>query len=271
MLHRNQTAIMVICRKKEGECNEQAVFKSSRSTSPAGGTEKSVCVGMSMLYANLCHAADLPCKFVRFKTGEVEHNLNYVPDINGDAYYVDITENHFLLSDAADMLAGKVDKAYSDITRDCTDHTFEYSDGSSESLESTNLKECHNKPYRDWFNEYALHNKVDPKKVFSTAYVEKGSGDGTKHASYRNFSAYPAQRYSSRSSGVTGIWFLDDFYEEPETIRSRILNKELDGQLLVISGIEDHNQSWCVSSDASSCPQRGTACTYHPAGEMLCE
>ena len=56
-------------------------------------TEKSVCVGMAITYAALCHAADLPCKFVRTDTSLVDHTMNYIPDINGHAYCVDVTEN----------------------------------------------------------------------------------------------------------------------------------------------------------------------------------
>ena len=56
-------------------------------------TEKSVCVGMAITYAALCHAADLPCKFVRTDPSLVDHTMNYIPDINGHAYYADITEN----------------------------------------------------------------------------------------------------------------------------------------------------------------------------------
>ena len=229
-------------------------------------TEKSVCVGMSMLYANLCHAADLPCKFVRFKPGEVEHTLNYVPDINGNAYYVDVTENYFLMSDKNDSIAGKIDKAFSNITKDCTETTFEYTSGTSKELSSTDIKECYGKSYRDWFDEYALH-MVDPKKQFSTDYVEKGSGDGTRHASYQNFGAYPVQPYPSRSSEATGIWFLDDFYEEPADIRSKILNRTLDGQLLEISGIKDNYDCATIEELKEAVSNSIPTITYFPSVE----
>lgn len=65
-------------------------------------TEKSVCVGIAITYAILCHAADLPCKFVRTDPKKVDHTVNYIPDINGNAYCIDVTENTFLMSQYAD-------------------------------------------------------------------------------------------------------------------------------------------------------------------------
>ena len=60
--------------------------------------ETSVCVGISIFYSNLCHAADLPCRFVRLNPDYLDHTINYIPDINGNAYYADITESVFLMS-----------------------------------------------------------------------------------------------------------------------------------------------------------------------------
>ncbi|MBQ9321114.1 MAG: hypothetical protein IJ239_01960, partial [Eubacterium sp.] len=57
--------------------------------------EKSVCVGIAIFYSNLCHAADLPCKFVRVQPQMLDHTIDYIPDINGNAYYMDVTENLF--------------------------------------------------------------------------------------------------------------------------------------------------------------------------------
>ena len=129
--------------------------------------ETSVCVGISVFYANLCHAADLPCWIVRTEPDVLEHTINYIPDINGNAYYVDITENDYLMSDAGFDYAEYVDKAFSHITKDCTDTTFEYRSSADDyDYEPSNIKECYDKPYSDWFNEYALHQ--NPDKYFDT-------------------------------------------------------------------------------------------------------
>ena len=42
-----------------------------------------VCAGIAVTYANLCHAAGLPCKFVRCDPAYLDHTINHIPDING--------------------------------------------------------------------------------------------------------------------------------------------------------------------------------------------
>lgn len=213
--------------------------------------EKSVCAGMAILYANLCHAADLPCKFVRTDPKLLDHTVNYIPDINGHAYYVDVTENVFVMSEnSADSFGGTIDKDFAGITNPCTDETFDYwvkNDSTyaeeEESLHSTLIKEdCCSRTYAEWFEEFALHENTD--KDFRTPYVEKGSGDGTYHASYQNFQKYPAQSYENLATReATGIWFLDDFFEDPKAIEQKILGRELDEQLVHISGVKDSYDS----------------------------
>ena len=56
-----------------------------------------VCAGIAVTYAVLCHAADLPCKFVRCDK-YLDHTINHIPDINGHSYYIDITENSFFMA-----------------------------------------------------------------------------------------------------------------------------------------------------------------------------
>ena len=238
-------------------------------------TDRSVCVGMAIAYAHLCHAADLPCKFARCDPRVLDHTISYIPDINGNAYYVDVTENSFLMSEDSAWSFEPIDKAFSNITKLCKDGSFEYystyntsdySDG-DESVgkkdkydEQTdqdndeddnrarfpgNLKDFYKTSYEDWYREYALHDPAVTDKEFADKYVEKGSGLPASdphyyHASYQDFSKYPAQPYYSRPSNkVTGIWFLDDFYKEPTKVRDTVLNNSFDGEVLNISGLAD--------------------------------
>ena len=238
-------------------------------------TDRSVCVGMAIAYAHLCHAADLPCKFARCDPRVLDHTISYIPDINGNAYYVDVTENSFLMSEDSAWSFEPIDKAFSNITKFCKDGSFEYystyntsdySDG-DESVgkkdkydEQTdqdndeddnrarfpgNLKDFYKTSYEDWYREYALHDPAVTDKEFADDYVEKGSGLPASdpdyyHASYQDFSKYPAQPYYSRPSNkVTGIWFLDDFYKEPTKVRDTVLNNSFDGEVLNISGLAD--------------------------------
>ena len=78
--------------------------------------EKSVCAGIAVFYSNLCHAADLPCKFVRLNPKMLDHTITYIPDINGHAYYADITENDFLMSKETCGFALDADLGFSGIT-----------------------------------------------------------------------------------------------------------------------------------------------------------
>ena len=209
---------------------------------------KSICAGIAIAYANLCHAADLPCKFIRMKPHCLDHTINYIPNINGHAYYIDVTENMLFMSDNANPW-DPMDPEFSGIPGDKipNDGSFEYYDGSYHPSE---IKPYYNTPFETWFNEYALHQNT--KKTFKTKYVEKGSGKaGVHHASYLDFDKYPAQPYVDRASDdVTGTWFLNDFYAKPKAIETKILNNEFDEQLLDISGIK--GSYFCTSPDAQT-------------------
>ena len=206
--------------------------------------EKSVCAGIAVFYANMCHAAGLPCKFVRLNPKVLDHTITYIPDINGHAYYADITENDFLMSKKACWFAQNADLGFSGIeVENAEDFTFEYLDEYGEHRAS-DIKECwQNKiSYKKWFKEYALHEGTD--KDFRTPYPEDApsSKDGVPYASYSNFADYPPQPYVSHTeAGVageaTGVWFLDDFYAKPMGALNMILDKELDEQFLNISGV----------------------------------
>ena len=250
-------------------------------------TDESVCAGMATFYANLCHAADLPCKFARLKKGCVDHTINYIPDINGNAYYADVTENDFLMGLNNDGFIPYVDKEFSGITKDPTESTFEYWDDGY--LRPANLSECYEEKrknwstgefkvtYEDWFNEFALHNS---EKSFETDYVEKGSGLPSTdveyhHASYRDFDMYPPQPYKEvRTNGATGIWFLDDFYMEPTEIGAKIQNKEFDEQLLDISGVKENYDGYTTLDDLVAAVESDISIRYFPTyknGEIVAE
>ncbi len=206
--------------------------------------EDSVCVGIAIFYSHLCHAAGLPCWFVRTDPDVLDHTICYIPDINGNAYYIDITEDIFFMSEEANPFSA-VDREFSHITKACTDDTFNYYyDDTHEYLESSTIKECYKTrelSFEEWFKEYGLHE--DTTKDFPTIYVENGSGlhpgeDGYYHASYGD--------YRSNFVDTTGVWFLDDFYkdtsgelaEDSSAIKTAILNKEFDDQLVNVSGVK---------------------------------
>ena len=213
--------------------------------------ELSVCAGIAIFYSNLCHAADLPCKFARLDPKILDHTISYIPDINGHSYLADITENDFLMSKDACYFAEDLDLGFIDITEEQvpSDSTFEYKnvDAPPEGPQclGTNIKECWQDKisYKKWFKEYALHEGTD--KVFETPYPENApsSKDGVHYASYADFDKYQPQSYESRTNAgadgaVTGIWFLDDFYAEPTGAMRKIQNKEFDEQFLIISGLK---------------------------------
>ena len=212
-----------------------------------------VCAGIAVTYAVLCHAADLPCKFVRCDK-YLDHTINHIPDINGHSYYIDVTENSFFMSAANSWSFEPIDLAFSGISNGDrpSDGSFEYKDEDGARLPA-NITNFYNGktgegpfkyvPFEQWYNEFALHKGTE--KAFCKKYEEKGSGrrsteDGYKHASYKNYAKYPAQPYGSRKNGITDIWFLNDFYQEPVTIQKKIENKEFDEQLLIIDTIQEN-------------------------------
>ena len=219
---------------------------------------KSVCAGIAVAYANLCHAADLPCKFIRMKPLYLDHTINYIPDINGHAYYIDVTENMMFMSDVA-CTWDPMDLDFSHIpeSRIPDDGSFEYYDENN--CFPSPIKDYYDTPFDEWFTEYALHQNTD--KAFRTEYVEKGSGTrGIHFASYKD---YPKQ---SSDTEKPGLWFLEDFYKDPKTINSKILNKELDGQLLNISGIQGSYD--CNTAEELITAVRGDiAIRYFPSSE----
>ena len=266
-------------------------------------TDRSVCVGMAIAYAHLCHAADLPCKFARCDPRILDHTISYIPDINDNAYYVDVTENSFLMSEDSEWSFEPIDKAFSNITKFCKDGSFEYYDtyntsdyydgdesvgkkdkydeqtdqdgdkGDNRARLPGNLKDFYKTSYEDWYREYALHDPAVTDKEFADDYVEKGSGLPASdpdhyHASYQDFSKYPAQSYYSRPSNkVTGIWFLDDFYKEPTEVRDTVLNKSFDGEVLDISGLADIYYDCNIADDLEIEVTQDIMVRYFPSAE----
>ena len=234
------------------------------------GTEKSVCVGIAIFYSNMCHAAGLPCRFVRTIPTNLDHTINYIPDINGNAYYVDVTENMFLMSDKSNPFL-PVDKEFSKITKDATDYSFDYinKEGSNTPSPLKNQKGNY-KTYDEWFREFALHENT--KKKFAASYEEKGSGltagdPKSHHASYHD--------YPSNFSENPDVWFLEDFYTAPTTkgsakdysdpsiIRSRILNKEFDDQLINVSGLKTNYD--CSAAELAEQVKKDISVSYFPS------
>ncbi len=232
--------------------------------------EMSVCAGIAIFYSNMCHAADLPCKFVRLNPKILDHTITYIPDINGHAYYADITENDFLMSKKACFFAENSDLGFSDIKNEnADDGTFEYCEGNDE-YRGSNIKDCWQDkiPYKKWFKEYALHQGTD--KDFKTQYPEyaPSSEDGTHYASYQDFDKYPAQPYADRASttDVTGIWFLDDFYLNPAEAKAMIKDKVLNEQFLNISGVEG-NYDCGTTDDLVDAVSEDISIEYFPSVE----
>ena len=194
--------------------------------------EKSICLGIAVFYADMCHAADLPCKYLRLDPRTVDHTVNYIPNINGHAYLVDVTENVFLMSEHSSSAFTDFDKEFSHITVDADNECFDYAWRSSGKLRSSTIKDYYDVPFREWFKEYALHE--DPEKIFNTPYEEKGSGiDGQHYASYRD-----AVNKGSNRTEQPDIWFLDDFYKDSADIKAKILAGQLDEQITNVSGIK---------------------------------
>ncbi len=226
--------------------------------------EKSVCAGIAIFYADLCHAADLPCRYVRTDPKFLDHTINYIPNINGHAYYSDITENYMFMSEySGNSFEPNIDRAFAFITEEgrCKDKTFDYYlvDENEEeySLTSTYIKDFYDVPYSDWFNEYALHQNTDKK--FGAEYVEKGSGvAGTHYASYKTT--------LSQKNELPDIWFLEDFYKDPATVKAKILNKEFDDQVLNVSGIKT-NYDCDTEAELEAAIKHDISVSYFPSSE----
>ena len=190
--------------------------------------EASVCAGIAVFYAAMCHAADLPCNFVRMQPSELDHTISYIPDINGNAYYLDVTEDMLFMSVEANPWGNIVDKEFSHVKKEADDNTFNFTEGKG-SLGVSPIKAHYETSFEDWFKMYALHQNID--KEFDTEYVEKGSGESGKHmATYHD--------YVSNRTNKTDIWFLDDFYADPAAMKEKILAGVIDDSVICINGVD---------------------------------
>ena len=198
--------------------------------------DKSICVSIAIFYSHMCHAAGLPCKFVRVNPDKLDHTISYIPNINDHDYYVDVTENIFLMSKLSNPY-GPMDEAFSGVTSDLSDGSFDYKYPTRD-WRASEIKEYYKVPFSDWFREYAQH--VDTKKTFRNKYREKGSGTyGVNYASYKD--------YSSNFTDKTDTWFLDDYYSfdsstdedrDLEEIKGLIHGHTFDDRLLIVSGVK---------------------------------
>ena len=217
--------------------------------------EASVCAGIAVFYAAMCHAADLPCNYVRMDPKELDHTISYIPDINGNSYYLDVTENMLFMSKDANPWGDIVDKDFSRITKEATDNTFNYTvtDGS---LYVSTIKDYYDTSFEDWFKIYALHESTNKK--FETPYVEKGSGTAGKHiATYHG--------YASNRTDNTDIWFLDDFYADPAAMKEKILAGKIDESVINVTGLDMSYD--CDIEELKEIIGRDIAVDYFPSVE----
>ena len=221
--------------------------------------EKSVCAGIAVFYSHLCHAADLPCLFLITDPDSLDHTISYIPDINGKAYYVDVTENAFLMSDKSNIFepvyepnfnceGDTVDYKTHQIT-DCTDYTFDYSGDSSyfaiyscstlkdyyKDGDDVTLDEWLNNfddyvvPFTEWLEDFGLHRNTE-KQYVSDPYPYADKDD--RHVSYYDY------RSNFVGEGHRQAWFLEDFYTDPSELEAKILANKFDDQLVNVSGVK---------------------------------
>ncbi len=198
--------------------------------------DQAVCQGLSYLYSLLCHEADLPCDVILTKESYMSHMLNYIPDINGNSYYVDLTaKGNFLVSEADLDLKG---------------HTYEYGVDKKGKNISCSDRSFSAYPRVSCFNEYSYfyrnvttHDQcgpdgqvpTDPKpesEVYYGQYVEKGSGiSGQHHAHYAD--------YALLDDRNCGDWEIDDFFTNPKKELENRADKNHNLEYATISGLRD--------------------------------
>ena len=208
---------------------------------------RQLCVGIAIFYSNLCHAAGLPCKFIRMDPEILDHTISYIPDINGNAYYIDVTEDMFFMSEESNIW-NPLDKKceFAKVDKDCTDGSYDYK-GINGGWLPSKIKELWQKnvSFDKWFEEWALHKNTTKK--FRTKYVEGGSGVPATDPRYKT-AAYTDPAYPSNFTDTPDVWFLDDFYRfrssedetkvDTEELKQKIINKQFDDMLLNISEIK---------------------------------
>ncbi len=240
-------------------------------------TDKSVCAGIAITYAALCHAAGLPCKFVRLDPAKgLDHTINYIPNINGNAYYVDVTEGDFIQSDECSAFARSVDKGFAYITKDCTNHSFEYRDwldryydepeaeneknkdkDKDTSIKKEIIKEKEEQEEQEEQEEYKDYQlcTLGIKGCFRTTYhdwfkeyalhqdTDKDffedyveKGSGQRGVHYAKYEDYPKQFSATEKPG---IWFLEDFYRDPKAVEAALRGNVLNKEIFNTEGLRE--------------------------------
>lgn len=236
--------------------------------------ERSVCAGIAIFYSHLCHAADLPCLFVITDPESLDHTINYIPDINGNAYFVDVTENTFLMSDKSNVFMPayepnfNCDGPYVDYKdhpiTDCTDYTFDYCEGDSDdgSYACSSIKDYYDVTFDEWFDDFGRHNNAE--KIYPSEPCTEVS---TEHVSYYKY------RSNFVGEGHDKAWFLEDFYKDPAAVEAKILNKEFDDDLVNVSGVKK-NYNCDTPEDLEAAVTQDIKIEYFPSiknGEVVPE
>ncbi len=177
-----------------------------------------VCQGYGLLYSHLCHEAGLPCDEVLLDRNGANHLINVLPNINGHAYYVDVTNNMFLFSD--DTAFG-FDHSYRDVksldaprTIDCDSNAFVTASSSLYAAPYTTIPISSTKyTTYDQFYHYFIARDRQYSAALSESYVEKGSGVSETH--YADYASYALQ-----NSDNTGDWRYDDFSIAPKNTKA---------------------------------------------------
>ena len=173
-----------------------------------------VCQGYALLYSHLCHAAGLPCDEIASKQ-EYNHMINYIPNINGNSYYLDVA-GIFLASDASRSTAAGSITLYGDFVNKngknitCSNNSFtEYGRSIYWPIDYSLAGTA--KTYDIFYHTCIVRDYQDPVYKYNLAepYVEKGSGIRGQH--YAHYADYALQE-----SQNTGDWELDDFYVNPK-------------------------------------------------------
>ena len=217
--------------------------------------QESICAGIAVTYAVLCHAADLPCKFLRMQPSFLDHTINYIPDINGHPFFIDVTEDLMFMSKESNPWE-PLDYDFARIKKMPNDSSLEYYENGN--FMPSTIKPYYYTPFDEWYREYALHEDTD--KVFPTPYTERGSGKSGRH--YASYEDYPTQFSNSK---LPTVWFLEDFYNNPKELESKIKNNELDEQLLNITGVKGSYD--CSEEELAAAVESDIEIRYFPTSK----
>lgn len=178
-----------------------------------------VCQGKTLLYSHLCHAADLPCDEICMPKNN--HICNYIPNINGYSYVIDMTGYELFHSVDANSCRSMYDfpKGYEN---ECHRRDFEFNivDSTADYLADSYYIDINNvSEWKKWIDPEFLSDWCGRTVTMIEPYVEKGSGvHGTHYAHYAD--------YALQSNENTGNWELDDFYMFPKSQLDKYIDIE---------------------------------------------